>query len=110
MATSVKFLSFSPSTFGGLRPAPNVTETAIIHAAVAADPTPHIDPTPEGLLNKVLKVIETYRGVMLWLEGGVVIMRSDPNTPGVNGYMGWPPIGTKETVLVNDWAAEVEFI
>ena len=110
MATSVKFLSFAPCTFGGLRPAPNVTETADISAAVAADPTPRLTPTPEDLQDKELKIITSYRSHLMWLAGGGVIYRHEPKTEGGGVYAGWPPIGLKETVLLNDWSAEVEFV
>lgn len=109
-ATSVKFLSFLPNTFGGLRPAPNVTETAYISAAVAADPTPRLSPAPEDLQNKQLKIIANYRGALMWLEGGVVVYRHDPKTEGGGVYAGCPTIGLKETVLLNEWSAEVEFV
>jgi hypothetical protein len=111
MATTVKFLSFAPCTFGNLRPAPNVTETADISAAVEADPTPRIDPTPEDLQDKELAIITNYRGYLLWLAGGVVVYRHDPKTEGGGPYAGWPPIGLKESVLVGEnWVAEVEFM
>jgi hypothetical protein len=111
MATHVKFLSFAPCTFGNLRPAPNVTETADISAAVAADPTPRIDPTPEALQAKELEIITSYRSYLFWLAGGVVVYRHDPKTEGGGVYAGWPPIGLKETVLLGEnWVAEVEFM
>ena len=109
-ATSIKFLSFLPAIFGGLRPAPNVAETEYISAAVAADTTPRFDPTPEDLQDKELKIIANYRGALMWLEGGVVVYRHDPKTEGGGGYAGWPPVGLKETVLLNDRSAEVEFV
>jgi hypothetical protein len=111
MATSVKFLSFRPCTFGNLRPTPNVTEWDAIRACIDADKTPRLEPTPEDLQCKELKVISSYRSAVMWLEGGVVICRNDPKTAGGHGYAGWPPVGLKEEVLVgNDWVAEVEFV
>jgi hypothetical protein len=110
MASSVKFLSFRPHTFGGLRPAPNVTECDAISAAVAADPTPHLDTTPEALQGKELKIITTYRSALLWLEGGVVIYRHAAKTVGGNGYEGWPLKELVEEVIMGDWIAEVEFV
>jgi hypothetical protein len=109
-ATSVKFLSFHPCTFGGLRPAPSVMDCAEISAALEADTTPRLDPTPEDLQGKQLKIISSYRSALMWLEGGVAIYRNDPKTAGGHGYAGWPPIGIKEEVLLDDWAAEVEFV
>jgi hypothetical protein len=109
-ATSVKFLSFTPITFGNLRPAPNVRECEEISEALKSDTTPRLSPTPDDLQGKELKVITSYRGCLVWLEGGVVITRTCPKTVGVNGYSGWPPTGTKETVLLDDWSAEVEFL
>jgi hypothetical protein len=110
MATSVKFLSFRPCTVGNLRPAPNVSDAADISAALDADTTPRLEPTPEDLQDKKLKIISSYRSALMWLEGGVMIYRNDPKTEGGHGYAGWPPIGTKEEVLLNEWAAEVEFV
>ena len=110
MATSVKFLSFTPITIGNLRPTPNVTEWEAIRAAVDADKTPRLEPTPEGLQDKELKVLANYRGWVLWLEGGIVITRCDAKTVGGHGCAGWPTNGLKETVLLEDWTAEVEFV
>ena len=110
MATSVKFMSFRPCTFGNLRPTPNVTEWDAIRACIDADTTPRLEPTPEDLQGKELKVISSYRAALMWVEGGVVICRHSPNTEGGHGYAGWPPVGLKEEVLLNDWVAEVEFV
>jgi hypothetical protein len=110
MATHVKFLSFRPITIGNLRPTPNVGEWEAIRACLDADKTPRLKPIPEDLQDKELKVISSYRAALLWLEGGVTITRDSPKTEGGNGYAGWPPIGLKEEVLLNDWVAEVEFV
>ena len=110
MATSVKFLSFQPCTFGNLRPAPSVTEMNTINDAIMADTTPRLASTPEDLQDKVLKIIGDYRAGLLWLEGGVIAMRVATKTEGGNGYSGWPPIGLRETVQLDDWTAEVEFV
>jgi hypothetical protein len=50
MATSVKFLSFRPCTFGNLRPTPNVTEWEAIRACLEADTTPRLERTGDGWL------------------------------------------------------------
>jgi hypothetical protein len=111
MASSVKFLSFRPCTIGNLRPAPNVTDSEEIHAAVSADQSPCLEPTPADLKDKHLKIISSYRSALIWLEGGVMIYRNDPKTEGGHGYAGWPPKGTMEEVIVgDDWFAEVEFV
>ena len=111
MATSVKFISFRPCTFGNLRPTPNVTEWEAIRATLEADQTPRLERTPEALQDKVLQIITTYRSALLWLEGGVLICRHAPKTDGGNGYAGWPVKGLAEEVLVgDDWVAEVEFV
>lgn len=110
MATSVKFLSFRPLNIGNLRPTPNVTEWEAISACLDADKTPRLEATPEALNGKELKIITSYRSALLWLAGGVVITRHDPKTNGGHGYAGWPPVGLKEEVLLNDWVAEVEFV
>ena len=111
MATSVKFLSFRPCTFGNLRPTPNVTEWEAIRACLDADQTPRLEATPEDLQDKQLGIITSYRSSLLWIEGGVVVCRHAPNTEGGHGYAGWPPSGLKEEVLVGaDWVAEVEFV
>ena len=110
MATTVKFLRFTPITIGNLRPTPNVTEAEDIHATLAADTTPRLEPTPEALQDKELKILTTYRSAVMWLEGGVMMTRVASKTAGGNGYAGWPPKGLQETVLLDDWTAEVEFM
>jgi hypothetical protein len=110
MATTVKFLSFRHITIGNLRPTPNVGEWEAISAALAADTSPRLEPTPTDLEGKELKIITSYRSALLWLEGGAAITRHDPKTEGGHGYAGWPPSGLKEEVLLNDWVAEVEFM
>jgi hypothetical protein len=111
MATSVKFLSFRPCTFGNLRPTPNVTEWEAIRACLDADTTPRLAPTPEDLKDKEVKILSSYRSAVMWLEGGVAITRHDPKTEGGQGYAGWPTIGLKENVLLGEnWVAEVEFV
>ena len=111
MATSVKFLSFRPCTFGNLRPTPNVTEWEAIRATLDADKTPRLEPTPEDLQGKELNILTSYRSAVIWLESGIVITRHDPKTDGGHGYAGWPPIGLKEEVLLReDWVVEVEFV
>ena len=111
MATSVKFLSFRPCTFGNLRPTPNVTEWEAISACLDADKTPRLERTPEALQDQELKILSSYRSALLWLAGGGGICRHAPNTEGGHGYAGWPTKGLKEEVLVGeDWVAEVEFV
>jgi hypothetical protein len=111
MATSVKFLSFRPCTFGNLRPTPNVTEDEAIRITLDADTSPRLKPIPEDLHDKELGILTSYRSTLMWLEGGIMVTRHDPKTEGGHGYAGWPPIGIKEEILVgNDWIAEVEFV
>jgi len=111
MATSVKFLSFRSCTIGNLRPTPNVTEWEAIRATLEADTSPRLERTPEGLHGKELNILTSYRSSLMWLEGGIVITRHDPNTEGGHGYAGWPPRGIKEEVLLGEnWVAEIEFV
>lgn len=111
MATHVKFLSFRPCTFGNLRPTPNVTEMEAIHVTLDADTSPRLERTPDALQGKELNILTSYRSAVMWLEGGIVITRHDPKTPGGQGYAGWPTIGLKEEVLLGeDWIADVEFV
>ena len=110
MATHVKFLSFRPITIGNLRPTPNVTEWEAIRACLDADATPRLEATPDGLQDKEIEILTSYRSALLWLAGGVTICRHAPTTAGGHGYAGWPPSGLKEEVLLNDWVAEVEFV
>lgn len=107
---SVKFLSFTQNSFGNLMPAPSVSESNQIQFDMEADPTPHIDPTPDNLLNKELKIISDYRGGLLYLEGGVAIHRFDPKTEGVNGYTSWPIPGSTENVKVGEWIGVVAYL
>lgn len=111
MATSVKFMSFRPSTFGGLRPAPSVVDYEEIHAALDADLSPHLESNPTDLQEMELRILTSYRSSLIWLAGGVVIYRHAPKTRGGGGYSGWPPSGLKEEVLLgDDWIAEIEFV
>ena len=95
---------------GNLRPTPNVAEWEAIRAVIDADTTPRLTATPEALQGKELKVLADYRGWVIWLEGGIVITRWEPKTEGGQGCAGWPTNGLKENVLLNDCAAEVEFL
>ena len=110
MAT-VKFLTFRamPHT-GNLMPAPSVRECEEISAAYAADTSPQLTWDPDALVNKELKVITTYRGNLVYLEGGLAFHRFDPKSPGANGYSSWPAKGTVEEVHAGNWVAEVEYV
>jgi hypothetical protein len=107
---AVKFLSFSECTLPYLMPAPSVRDCEEISEAMAADQTPRLELNPDALLNKELKVIATYRGCLMYLEGGQMIHRIDPKTVGGNGYAGWPSKGITETVRIGGWRAEVEYV
>jgi hypothetical protein len=107
---SVKFISFTQKSFGGLMPAPSVRETEQIHLDMEASDTPRIDPTPDNLLNKELKIISSYRGCLLYLEGGIAIHRFDPKTGGANGYTSWPTPGSTENVSIGKWIWVVEYL
>lgn len=111
MATSVKFLNFRPCDFGNLRPSPNVTDGEGIRAELDADLSPRLEPIPDDLQGKELKILTSYRSYLIWIAGGVVIYRHAPKTAGGSGYAGWPPKGLMEEVVVgDDWIAEVEFV
>ena len=111
MATTVKFLSFTPCTIGNLCPTPNVREWDAISEELKADTSPRLSSTPEDLQGKELKIITSHRSFLLWLEGGVMITRDQPKTEGGNGYAGHPTVGLKETVrLLDGWTVEVEFM
>lgn len=108
--TSVKFLAFRDTRVGNLTPAPNVLEAAEIAAACSKDTSPRLEPHPDALMNKVLKVLTHYRGNLLFLEGGIAIHRFDPKTCVGNGYAMWPSPGLVEEVHVEGYTATVEFI
>jgi len=109
MAT-VKFLSFRASNIGNLMPAPNVRECDEISAAYAADTSQQLEWDPDALVNKELKVIATYRGNLVYLEGGLTFHRFAPKSPGANGHSSWPAKGTVEEVKGGDWIADVEYM
>jgi hypothetical protein len=110
MAT-VKFLTFRAMPHAGnLMPAPSVRECEEISAAYAADTSPQLTWDPDALVNKELKVITTYRGNLVYLEGGLAFHRFDPKSPGANGYSSWPAKGTVEEVHAGNWVAEVEYV
>jgi hypothetical protein len=107
-ARALKFLSFTPDeTAGGLWPSPNVAEWEEIKAALDADPSPIIDPTPDALTGRTLKALASYRGWLLYLEGCVKIHRFECD--GINGFACSPRVGDVENVHVGRWIARVEF-
>ena len=110
MATQVKFLQFTMSGSPGLAPTPNVSEEMEISSVLSKDETPRLSRDPEVLTGKTLKILANYRQALLHLEGGLAIVRIAPVNGRVNQYTTDPVPGTKETVTLGDWYAEVEFV
>jgi len=106
--TSVKFLSFKERDFGNLAPCPNVDEMRHIAEVMKGDPTPRLKRHPGDLLDKELKVLADYRGSVLYIEGGVDIVRLSPKTINLWAYP--PKKGDRETVIVGEWVAEIEYV
>ena len=102
-------LSFEPYTFHGLAPAPNVTESARIGDALRADTTPPI----VNLDGAELTVIESHRSSILYCAGNATVNRVAPSTEGGMGYLGTPPVGAEERVVIStsrgQYMAQVRF-
>jgi hypothetical protein len=63
---------------------------------------------PDDLLDKELKVLTDYRGSVLYLEGGVDIVRLYPKT--IHLWAHPPKKGDQETAIVGEWVAEIEYV
>jgi hypothetical protein len=61
-----------------------------------------------------LEILATYRGSMIYLEGGISFYRNKPSTSGGNGMISLPAQNVKETVTIQwegmDYDAEIEFV
>jgi hypothetical protein len=93
----ITVLSFGPTTYCPLAPAPNVTETEAIMNAMKDKQGPAIT----DLMAQPINVLTTYRGQMLYCEGGVCAHRVNPQTEGGNGYVSMPPNDSEEDVIIS---------
>lgn len=110
-STALKFLSFRPHPYpGGLWPAPSVKECEEIAEVLKGDTSERLQIDPAKLTEKTLKILTSYRGGSMYLEGGLSIHRYSPKTCCGNGYSGWPDPGLVEEVNIGEWIAEVEFV
>ena len=84
---SIKFITLGERIDGCmLTPAPSVRDWEYIKEALDKDTHPQVM-TKDELLAKPLKVLETYRGGILYLEGGVsVIYTGSKNYNGHSAY------------------------
>jgi hypothetical protein len=111
-ATTLKFLRFQPRVnSNSLAPAPSTRDWEEIAEALKTDATERLEVSPENLTGKTVKILTTYRGGIIYAEGGLSIVRYEPKTCGVNEYLGWPIKGLVENVIVNNnWYADIEYM
>jgi len=113
MTTSVRFTSVVRRGDGdpcGLEPAPSITDWVEI-----AEGLKGLEPVDlDTLLKGTHKISGSYRGWTMWLYPNVRFYRNEPTSSGINGYAGFPILGTKEavTLRMDDqvYDAEVEFV
>ena len=113
MTTSVRFTSIvrrGDADSLGLEPAPSITDWVEI-----AEGLKGLDPVDlDTLLKGTHKISGSYRGWTMWLYPNVRFYRNEPTSSGINGYAGFPILGTKEavTLRMDDqvYDAEVEFV
>ena len=81
---SIKFITLGERIDGGmLAPAPSVREWESIKEVLDKDTHPLVM-TQEDLMSKPLKILESYRGGILYLEGGVSVINCGGKN--YNGY------------------------
>jgi hypothetical protein len=111
MAVQIKISSFSPAIGGVLWPYPTGGDLEAIQAIMSSDKTPVIS-DPINALFRPIKVICDYHKVLLYLEGGITVFRTDPVTEG--GVVIFPPSGTIEDVRITighgEYMSKIEFV
>ena len=81
---SIKFITIGEQIDGSmLAPAPSVRDWEAIKETLDKDTHPRVM-TKEELLVKPFKVLESYRGHLLYLEGGVTVIYN--SSKNYNGY------------------------
>lgn len=86
-----------PTELNMLAPTPSVRTSTVI-ADQFSEETPLI--TEEEVLGKQLKVLNNYRSNVLYLEGCVSVVRTNPSTEGGHGYGGVPAANCTEKARV----------
>ena len=101
------------TSFGGLAPAPSVRECDYIQECLNTDTTP-LFTSPAEFIGKPLEVLTTYRGNLIYLEGGLSFHRTNPSTFGGNGMSSMPIENVTEQGSMKwegvNYNIEVEFI
>lgn len=93
----IEILSLDATPISPLMPAPNVTEYEYISEYLRADTRPVIkDLATAGLI----EILANYRGYLLYCNGGVMVYRNNPKTPGGHGRVGMPEPGIEEDVFI----------
>lgn len=80
-----KILSLESMAYPPLLPAPSVTDSEFISAALAQTPR-----TDKDLMDGPHKVVTSYRGGLVYLDNGAVMYRYDSEASGANGHLGAP--------------------
>ena len=93
-----------------LWPAPSVLDWEHIGNATSTDPMPRI--TDINFMNSPMKILTDYRGMLLFVEGGIQVYRV--RGAGVNQYRYYPVIGSEEEVYVRvngeEYIAQVTYV
>jgi hypothetical protein len=87
----------APVELNQLAPAPSVRTSTVISEQFSQE-TPLV--TEEEVLGKPLKVLNNYRSNVLYLEGCVSVVRTNPSTTGGHGYGGVPVANCTEKARV----------
>jgi len=111
MAVQIKISSFSPAIGAVLWQYPSGGDLEAIQAIIAKDASPPIS-DPINALFRPNKVICDYHKILLYLEGGITVFRTDPVTEG--GVVIFPPSGTIEDVRMTighgEYMSKIEFV
>jgi hypothetical protein len=94
MATYAKIVSVTMTQYENsmLGPAPNVTDWDYMKNEIDADTTPAFENLSDAM-GMPLKILTSYRGWTVYLQGGISYIRTNPTTTGGNGYVSLPKSG-----------------
>ena len=94
MATYAKIVSVTMTQHENsmLGPAPNVTDWEYMKSEIDADTTPAFENISDAM-GMPLKILTSYRGWTVYLQGGISYIRTNPTTTGGNGYISLPKSG-----------------
>ena len=105
--------SIVATEYGNLAPAPGTRDWEYMKEFLDADTTPRIESLAE-IIGAPLKLLTSYRGALLFLEGGVSFSRDHPTTHGGNGLRSLPTANCTEKASMQwqgvTYEIEAEFV